>query len=131
MIINIQSLMRLSVPLIVVVMMVILANGIQGAIGLYQHFINQQVRSPKLLRSETKSRQQRITDYVANNPRHGCIPQPAFIDFDLAKHGEWIKLESFENLRNEYASQWGFLNFEGLVWIESIGAVQYTEKSLK
>jgi hypothetical protein len=66
----------------------------------------------------TTPKQQRITDYVANNPRHGCIPQPAFIDFDLAKHGEWIKLESFEDLQDEYDRQWGLLNCEGLVLVE-------------
>lgn len=106
-------------PLIVVVIMVILMNGIQGAIGLYQHFVNQQIEPPKLVHSETKATQQRITDYVANNPRHGCIPQPALIDFDLGKHGEWIKLESFEELLDEYDRQWGLLNCEGLL---SVGA---------
>ena len=110
--------MRLSVPLIVVVMLIILINGIQGALGLYQHLVFQQSEPLKLVHTETKAKQQRITDYVANNPRHGCIPQPALIDFDLAKHGEWIKLESFEDLQDEYDRQWGLLNCEGLVLVE-------------
>jgi hypothetical protein len=105
-------------PLIVVVMMVILINGIQGAIGLYQHLVSQQPEPLKLDHSETKAKQQRITDYVANNPRHGCIPQPAFIDSDLAKHGEWMKLESFADLQDEYDRQWGLLNCEGLVLVD-------------
>ena len=120
MIINIQSLMKLSVPLIVVVMVVILINGIQGAFGLYQHLVSQQSEPLKLVHSVTKAKQQRITDYVADNPRNGCIPQPALIDFDLGKHGEWIKLESFEEYRNESIRQWGLINCvnEGLVLAE-------------
>lgn len=112
--------MRLSVPLIAVVMVVILANGIQGAYGLYQHFVNQQPQPLKLVRSESKAKQQRITDYVANNPSHGRIPQPAFIDFDLAKHVDWIKYEAFEQYRNENIRQWGLMNCvnHGLVLAE-------------
>ena len=62
--------------------------------------------------------QQRISEYVAEIPPHGCIPQPALIDFDLAKHGEWIKLESFGDLQDEYDRQWGYMNCEGLVLVE-------------
>ena len=67
-----------------------------------------------------KAKQQRITDYVANNPSHGCIPQPAFIDFDLAKHVDWIKYEAFEQYRNENIRQWGLMNCvnHGLVLAE-------------
>ena len=66
---------------------------------------NALAQMPIETRKNNKS-QQRIADYVADNPRHGCIPQPAFIEFDLAKHGEWIKLDSLEDLRAEYEQQW-------------------------
>ena len=98
----------------------IVANGVKSTLNLVSYFNSQPNDSTQASFETQKSNkfQQRITDYVANNPRHGCIPQPAFIDFDLAKHGEWIKLESLEDLRTEYERQWGLLNCEGLVFVE-------------
>jgi len=98
----------------------IVANGIKSTMNLASYFNDQPndlAQAPIETQKSNKS-QQRITDYVANNPRHGCIPQPAFIDFDLAKHGEWIKLDSLEDLRAEYEQQWGLLNCEGLVLVK-------------
>ena len=62
--------------------------------------------------------QKRITQYVAEDPRHGCIPQPALIDFDLAKHGEWIKLEAIKDLQDEYDRQWGFMSCQQFALIQ-------------
>ena len=98
----------------------IVANGVKSTINLASYFNDQPndlAQEPLEAKNNNKS-QQRISDYVANNPRHGCIPQPALIDFDLGKHGEWIKLESFEELQDEYDRQWGLLNCEGLVLVE-------------
>ena len=100
----------------------IVANGLKSTMNLASYFNdkpNELAQAP-IKTKKTNRSQQRIADYVANNPRHGCIPQPAFIDFDLAKHGEWSKLESFEYLRTEYKSQWGLINCvnEGLVLAE-------------
>ena len=98
----------------------IVANGVKSTMNLASYFNAQPNDStPAPIETQkSKKYQQRITDYVANNPRHGCIPQPAFIDFDLAKHGEWIKLESLEDHQDEYGRQWGLLNCEGLVLVE-------------
>ena len=98
----------------------IVANGVKSTLNLVSYFNSQPNDSTQAPFETQKSNkyQQRITDYVANNPRHRCIPQPAVIDFDLAKHGEWIKLESLEDLRTEYERQWGLLNCEGLVLVE-------------
>ena len=98
----------------------IVANGVKSTMNLASYFngqTNNSTQAPIETQKSTEFRQ-RITDYVSDNPRHGCIPQPALIDFDLAKHGEWIKLESFEELRSEYESQWGLLNCEGLVLVK-------------
>ena len=93
----------------------IVANGVKSTMNLASYLNDQpkvSVQAPLEAKKSNKP-QQRISDYVADNPRHGCIPQPAFIDFDLGKHGEWIKLESFEDLQDEYDRQWGLLNCEG------------------
>ena len=98
----------------------IVANGIKSTMNLASYFNDQPndlAQAPIETQKSNKS-QQRITDYVANNPRHKCIPQPAFIDFDLAKHGEWIKLEAIKDLEGEYDRQWGILNCERLVLVE-------------
>ena len=100
----------------------IVANGVKSTLNLVSYFNSQPNDSTQAPFETQKSNkyQQRITDYVANNPRHGCIPQPAFIDFDLAKHGDWIKFEAFEEYRNESIRQWGLINCvnEGLVLAE-------------
>ena len=98
----------------------IVANGIKSTMNLASYFNEQPnalAETPEVTQNIETS-QQKIAQYVAENPRHGCIPQPALIDFDLAKHGEWIKLESLEDLRTEYDRQWGYMNCEGLVLVE-------------
>lgn len=98
----------------------IVTNGVKSTINLASYFNDQPndaAQAPIDAHKSTKS-QQRIADYVGNNPRHGCIPQPAVINFDLGKHGEWIKLESFEDLQDVYDRQWGLMNCEGLVLVE-------------
>ena len=78
----------------------IVANGIKSTMNLAS-YINEQPDALTTTPAEPQRNhkpQQRISEYVAENPRYGCIPQPALIDFDLAKHGEWIKLESLSEL---------------------------------
>ena len=103
-----------------IVLVAIVGNGIKSTMNLASHFNDQtnDLAETPAVTQKIETSQHRIADYVANNPRHSCIPQPAFIDFDLAKHGEWIKLESFEDLQDEYDRQWGLLNCEGLVLVE-------------
>ena len=100
----------------------IVANGVKSTMNLASYLNDQpkvSVQAPLEAKKSNQS-QQRITEYVANNPRHGCIPQPALIDFDLAKHGEWIKYEAFEQYRNENIRKWGLMNCvnHGLVFAE-------------
>jgi len=98
----------------------IVANGIKSTMNLASYFNGQPnaLAETPAVTQKIETSQHRIADYVANNPRHSCIPQPAFIDFDLAKHGEWIKLDAIKDLQNEYDRQWGLLNCEGLVLVE-------------
>ena len=100
----------------------IVANGIKSTMNLASYF-NDQPNALTTTPAEPHRNhkpQQRISEYVADNPRHGCIPQPALIDFDLAKHGEWVKFEAFEEYRNESIRQWGLINCvnKGLVLAE-------------
>ena len=98
----------------------IVANGVKSTLNL-AYYINGQpnvLAETPIETQKSNKYQQRITDYVANNPRHGCIPQPAVIDFDLSKHGDWIKLEAIKDIRAEYDRQWTLLNCEGLVFVE-------------
>ena len=63
----------------------IVANGIKSTMNLAS-YINEQAINLMATPSESQRKykpQQRISEYVADNPRHGCIPQPALIDFDL------------------------------------------------
>ena len=98
----------------------IVANGIKSTMNLASYFNDQPdaLATTPAEHQRNYKPQQRISEYVAENPRHGCIPQPALIDFDLAKHGEWIKFEAFEDLQDEYERQWGLVNCEGLVLVE-------------
>lgn len=90
----------------------IVANGVKSTINLASYFNDQpnDLAQATLEAKKSNKSPQRIADYVADNLRHGCIPQPALIDFDLGKYGEWIKLESFEEYRNESIRQWGLMN---------------------
>ena len=100
----------------------IVANGVKSTMNLASYFYGQpNALAPMPIETQKSNKpQQRITDYVANNPRNGCIPQPALIDFDLSKHGEWINFEAFEEYRNESIRQWGLVNCvnDGLVLAE-------------
>jgi len=98
----------------------IVANGIKSTMNLASYFNEQPDALAEIpaVTQNIETSQKRITQYVAEDPRHGCIPQPALIDFDLAKHGEWIKFEAFEDLQDEYERQWGLVNCEGLVLVE-------------
>ena len=98
----------------------IVANGVKSTMNLASYF-NDQPNDLAKTRIETQKSnkpQQRIADYVADNPRHGCIPQPALIDFDLAMTGDWIGLpelsegEALDGYRSyeSGSNQWGFMN---------------------
>jgi len=110
-----QAIVKLATPVFVVSMLVILVHGFQGAYGLYHHLTKQGITEPVSFQ-ETLSYEQQcqssISNYIAKNPMFGCVPRPAVIDFDLGKHGEWIKLEAFEEYRNESIRQWGLMNCE-------------------
>ena len=98
----------------------IVANGIKSTMNLASYFNGQpnDLAKSRIETQKSNKPQQRIADYVADNPRYGCIPQPALINFDLAKHGEWVKLEAIKNLQDEYDRQWGLMNCEGLALVE-------------
>jgi len=117
-----QAIVKLAAPIFVVAMLVILVHGFQGAYGLYHHLIKQDITKPESFQ-ETLSYEQQcqssIANYVAKNPMFRCVPRPAVIDFDLGKHGEWIKFEAFEEYRNESIRQWGLMNCESsLVFVK-------------